>query len=280
MVDGPDPRPNGKVAGGMTVQDLLQGPRRIAVEIGGTFTDCVFEYGDGRLKTLKVPSTPRSPERSVRDALQRITAELGDTQEVRERITADGDVLVPLNEEDLADTAERLTRAGIEAVSVSLLHSYANDSHERRVRELLEEELPGVWIDISSEVAPEFREYERASTTTMSAYLGPRVSSYVGGLAGDLRTRKFDGTFLIMQSSGGVQRVNGGSVRPVEFLESGPVAGVTGATKIASGISVDSLITFDMGGTSTDISVVEAGKPKYTAESYLDGLPVRTPTVD
>jgi N-methylhydantoinase A len=327
----------------MTVQgrDSSQGFRRIAVEIGGTFTDCVFEYDDGQLKTLKVPSTPSSPERSVHDALQRITAELGGTREflhgstvatnavierkgartafvttsgfrdllelqrgarsnvydlqyvkpeplvqrehayeLRERITPDGSVLVPLNDEDLGHTAERLRRAGIEAVSVTLLHSYANDNHERRVRELLEEKLPGVWIDISSEVAPEFREYERASTTTMSAYLGPRVSSYVGGLAGDLRTRKFDGTFLIMQSSGGVQRVNGGSVRPVEFLESGPVAGVTGATKIASGISVDSLITFDMGGTSTDISVVEAGKPKYTAESYLDGLPVRTPTVD
>jgi N-methylhydantoinase A len=322
-------------------QSSPQGLRRIAVEIGGTFTDCVFEYEDGSLKTLKVPSTPSSPERSVRDALARIADRLDNAQEflhgstvatnavierkgartafattrgfrdllelqrgarnniydlqyvkpeplvqreqaheVHERTAADGSVLLPLDEERLERTAEVIGRAGAEAVSVTLLHSYANGGHERRVRDLLAERLPGVWIDISSEVAPEFREYERASTTTMSAYLGPRVSSYVGGLAADLRARRFEGTFLIMQSSGGVQRVNDGPVRPIEFLESGPVAGVTGASKVASRAGVGSLITFDMGGTSTDISVVDSGKLKYAAQSYLDGLPVRSPTVD
>jgi N-methylhydantoinase A len=325
----------------MATEDNPRSFRRIAVEIGGTFTDCMFEREDGHLLSLKVPSTPASPDRSVRDALLRMAAELGRTNEflhgstvatnavierkgsrtaflttngfrdllelqrgaresiydlqyvkpqplvprehayeVDERISSSGQVLKPLDEDALSRVAQQLEAAGVESVAVTLLHSYINDVHERRVRELLETWLPDVRVEISSEVAPEFREYERASTTAMSAYLGPTVASYVQKLAEELETRKFKGTFLLMQSSGGVQRVNGMAIRPVEFLESGPVAGVLGATKIASRIGVDSLITFDMGGTSTDVSVIDGGKLKYVAESQLGGLPVRSPTVD
>src|SRR5215213_3809611 len=315
--------------------------RRIAVEIGGTFTDCIFEREDGHLLMLKVPSTPASPDRSVRDALRRIATVLERTNEflhgstvatnavierkgsrtaflatkgfrdilelqrgareniydlqyvksqplvrrehayeVNERVSSSGEVLNPLDEAALGEIAQQLEAADVGAVAVTFLHSYMNDVHERRVRELLGTWLPDVRVEISSEVAPEFREYERASTTAMSAYLGPIVASYVQKLAQELETREFGGTFLVMQSSGGVQRVNGKPVRPVEFLESGPVAGVMGATQIASRIGVDSLITFDMGGTSTDVSVLDGGKLKYVAESQLGGLPVRSPTVD
>lgn len=314
---------------------------RIAVEIGGTFTDCVFEAENNRLVCVKVPSTPRSPERSVAQALDRIASTLehvteflhGSTvatnsliertgavtafvatkgfrdileiqrgarrniydlqyvkpaplverdhaYEICERMTADGAVLTPLADDALAELVGRLEASGVQAVAVTLLHSYANAEHETRVKEYLTRALPGLWVDVSSEIAPEFREYERASTTAMSAYLGPRISRYLAQLHTGLQERKFGGRFLVMKSAGGLQHVGHGPVRPVEMLESGPAAGASGAAGIAAQAGLRSVITFDMGGTSTDIAVVDGGELRYTSETIIDGLPVRSPTAD
>lgn len=315
--------------------------RRIAVEIGGTFTDCIFETGHGRLACAKVASTPRAPELSVVHALERMTASLehvteflhgstvatnalierkgsatafvttkgfrdileiqrGDRRniydiqyvkptplvsrdhayEVPERVTAAGDVLTPLADGALAELAEKLRASGVQAVAVTFLHSYANAAHEKRVQDYLRKALPGLWVDISSEIAPEFREYERASTTTMSAYLGPRISSYLAQMESTLRERDFGGRFLIMKSAGGLQHVGHGVVRPVEMLESGPAAGAAGAAEVAVRAGLGSVITFDMGGTSTDIAVVTDGQLRYASETSVEGLPVRSPSAD
>lgn len=315
--------------------------RRIAVEIGGTFTDCIFETEHGQLLCAKVPSTPRSPERSVSAALQRVAATLEQVKEflhgstvatnallerkgsatafvttegfrdilefqrgarrniydlqyvkpaplvgreyayeVSERMSAGGEVLAALPDEALKELGERIRASGVQAVGVTLLHSYANASHEMRLKDYLRDALPGLWVDISSDIAPEFREYERASTTVMSAYLGPRISTYLAELHSGLQERNFEGRFLVMKSAGGLQRVGHGPVRPVEMLESGPAAGASGAAEIAGRAGLCSVITFDMGGTSTDIAVVDGGKLRYASETSVEGLPVRSPTAD
>ncbi|MEU7838874.1 hydantoinase/oxoprolinase family protein [Nonomuraea sp. NPDC049129] len=325
----------------ITREDQAGAFRRIAVEIGGTFTDCVFETEQGALLCAKVPSTPGSPELSVQHALERMSTSLEQTQEflhgstvatnavierkgaptafvttegfrdilelqrgartniydlqyvkpaplvtrdhaheVTERITAAGEVLTPLAPDSLDALARRLETSGVRAVAVTLLHSYANAEHETRVQEYLNRALPGLWVDISSDVAPEFREYERASTTAMSAYLGPRISTYLSQLHEDLGARGFAGRFMVMKSSGGLQHIGHSHVRPVEMLESGPVAGAGGAAEIALRAGVRSVITFDMGGTSTDIAVIDDGRLRYASQSTLDGLPVRSPTAD
>jgi N-methylhydantoinase A len=166
-----------------------------------------------------------------------------------------------------------------EAVAVCLLHAYRDPSHERAVVDELRRRLPDAHVVASHEVAPEFREYERASTTAADAYLGPVVSRYLHALAGAAAAAELP-TPLVMRSSGGVATPGEAAEHPATILVSGPAAGVVGAARIAALAGVDDAIAFDMGGTSTDVCLISGGKAERSSERSIGALPIRLPAVD
>jgi N-methylhydantoinase A len=194
---------------------------------------------------------------------------------VPERLSASGEVLRPLEEAGLRAALEAL-RGEVDGVAVALLHAYADPAHEVRVAELVREALPGVPVSLSSHVLPEFREYERASTTALNAYVQPVMSSYLGRIADIAHGARIG----VMWSGGGVRGLDGTVERPVQTLLSGPAAGVLAAAWIADRCGTGDVVTLDMGGTSADVALVEGGVPLVAEESSLDGLPFRTPCLD
>src|SRR4051812_3449509 len=189
---------------------------------------------------------------------------------VRERVGPDG-VLVPLDEESLAAGVDAVREADVEAVAVCLLFSFLHPEHERRVGEALREALPDVRVSLSVELLPEFREYERCSTTAANAYLAPALSAYLA---------EIEPPPLVMQSSGGVVDAGAAADRPAACVLSGPAAGVAGAAFVAGAGGFEDVLTFDMGGTSTDVATVLGGQAQVTAESIVAGVPIRFPMVD
>jgi N-methylhydantoinase A len=190
---------------------------------------------------------------------------------VSERIAPEG-VLRPL---DLGS----LPAIDAEAVAVCLLHAYRDPSHERAVAEELRRRLPSAHVVASHEVAPEFREYERASTTAADAYLGPVASRYLSALAEASIAAGLPEP-LVMRSSGGVATPAEAAAHPATILVSGPAAGVVGAARIAALAGIDDAIAFDMGGTSTDVCLIAGGRAERASERNVGGLPIRLPTVD
>jgi N-methylhydantoinase A len=190
---------------------------------------------------------------------------------VRERMGPDG-VIEGLDLDSLPDV-------DAEAVAVCLLFSFRDSAHEQRVADELRRRLPGARIVASHEVSPEFREYERASTTAVDAYLGPLVGSYLGGLEDACASARLPEP-LVMLSSGGVATIEEAAAHPVRALVSGPAAGTVGAAAIARRAGIGSAISFDMGGTSTDVGLVQDGLAARASERTVGGLPVRVPTVD
>lgn len=201
--------------------------------------------------------------------------------EVEERVLADGSVLKALDVRAVEDAlCPVLIEGGFEAVAVCLLNAYANPVHEEALADVLARRCPGVEIALSSAVAREFREYERASTTVLSAYVQPIVNRYLQRFEARLEAGGFAGRFSVMQSNGGCLPARGMRKNAVTALLSGPAAGVIGAAGQAARSGFHDLITFDMGGTSTDICLVSGGRPDLAAEMTLDGLPVRMPAID
>jgi N-methylhydantoinase A len=208
--------------------------------------------------------------------------------EVPERMTFDGKVLLTLDEEAVRAAARAMVAAGIKAVSVCFLHSYANDAHERRAGEILAEEAPSLSIALSSQVSPVYREYERASTTALNAYLMPAVSSYVRLLQEGLADRGYRRPLFIMQSNGGVATPDVVQQFPIRIIESGPAAGVLTAMRYAEAAGTDNLLSFDMGGTTAKVCLIESGVPSLTGQFEVDmvklkknsGLPINIPAID
>jgi N-methylhydantoinase A len=201
--------------------------------------------------------------------------------EVPERILADGTVLEPLDQDDVAARLIPALRDGrYEAVAICLLNAYVNPTHERRLAELLAAALPGVHITISSEITREFREFERASTTTLSAYVQPVIDRYIARFRQRLDGVGFKGRFSVMQSNGGRLPAEAMRANAINALLSGPAAGVMGAVRQTGRSGYKNLITLDIGGTSTDVCVVTDGAPQLTQEFSLDGLPIRIPLLD
>ena len=213
--------------------------------------------------------------------------------EVSERMDSHGRVVMPLCEEDVRRCAEVLEGHGVEAVAVCLLNSYANPDHEARVKEILEETLPGVYLAVSSELSPEFREFERSSTVATVAYIGPGFQRYVDELQRSLaRELAPPPKLYIMQSSGGMASAEVEMRRPHFTLESGPAAGVLAAVDLGLRLDMPDIISFDMGGTTAKASLIQDGKPsivsmleigKEATGFYgirITGLPVRTPSID
>lgn len=209
--------------------------------------------------------------------------------DVRERITRDGEVRVPLDLDDVRRKVARLVRQGIESVAVCFLHAYKNPVHEQAVQRLTETEFPQITVSISSEVSPEIREYERTSTTVCNAYVQPLVDRYVRRMEEALRERGFAGQFLLMLSSGTLAVADVARRFPIRLLESGPAAGALVAGYIGNATGRRELVGFDMGGTTAKICLVREGRPKVTPAIEVarmhrfkpgSGLPIKTPVVD
>jgi N-methylhydantoinase A len=197
---------------------------------------------------------------------------------VDERMGPDGEIK-PLDEESLRETVRALEEADVEAVAVCLLFAFAHPGHERRVGEALRGAMPGVHVSLSSEVLPEFREYERFSTTAADAYLGPKLAAYLKNLAEKAEAAGVPAP-LIMQSSGGVVPVEDAAADAAGCVLSGPAGGVVGAAHVGALGGYGDLLTFDMGGTSTDVAPIIAGEAQTTTETVVAGVPIKLPMVD
>jgi N-methylhydantoinase A len=202
-----------------------------------------------------------------------------DTFEVTERSLFDGSVAQPFDEDDARSVARTISERGYQAVAVAFLHSYANPSHESRMRQILEEEAPGVEVTLSHELSREYREYERTSTAVLDAYIKPIMRSYLKALEGELTSRGFDGRFLMSRSGGGAMTASAAREQPVNLILSGPAGGVVGAAAFAKLIDRPNLITIDMGGTSLDASLVQNGAPVLYHGAEFEGLPINTPSL-
>jgi N-methylhydantoinase A len=311
---------------------------RVAIDTGGTFTDCVYLRG-GRLEVLKVFSTPADPSQAVLQAMVQIgagkvlemrhgstvgtntmlerkgarvafvtTAGFEDTiaigrqarsklydwfapipvclipRELRfgvpERVSSDGEILQSPTDEDLQSLVEVVRASGAEAVAISLLFSFANSENERRVEAALES--LGMPISSSHRVLPEFREFERASTTVVNAYLAPRMQNYLLRLEQSVTVQNPGSRIDVMQSSGGIVSARVAAQEPVRTILSGPAGGVIGASQVARWAGFDRIIGIDMGGTSTDVFLADmtAGGVRRTNESIVADVPISVPMLD
>jgi N-methylhydantoinase A len=309
--------------------------RRIAADIGGTFTDIAVLTEDGRLATRKLPSTPASYAdaviQGIIELLDQLDSPIGDLEdvlhgctvatnailehkgaktallttkgfrdvlelqrvrvpelykplyvkpvplvprnlrfEVEERMGPRGDVITSLNEADVRRAAEQIKAADVEAIAVCFLHSYANPEHERRVGEILREELPDCFISLSIDVLPQKLEYERTSTVVINSYVGPPMKRYVRSMLDQLSQAGVNGRLMIMQSNGGILDAESVIEKPAQIIECGPAAGVVGAEHVARLSGYGNIITLDMGGTTAKASIIEKGNLTF-AENYEVG---------
>ncbi|MBV9182309.1 MAG: hydantoinase/oxoprolinase family protein [Acidobacteria bacterium] len=308
---------------------------RIAIDSGGTFTDCVYVEG-GLLKLLKVLSSAADPGNSVLESLRRIrphhppevrhgttigtnallertgarvafvtTAGFEDTIAigrqarhnlynwmasprpclvppecrfgVSERVSESGAILAAPREEELVALCEQVRSSGAESVAVSLLFSFQNPENERRLATALKQ--LGIPISVSHQILPEFREYERASTVVANAYLAVKAGAYLSRLEAHIE-REFRGSLYVMQSSGGIISAKLAAEEPVRTVLSGPAGGAVGAHRVAQLAGFKNIIAFDMGGTSTDVSLIDSLGPRPTSEARVAEIPVSVPILD
>jgi len=314
---------------------------RVAVDIGGTFTDLVVETEGHAPRVGKVLSTPDDLVRGVVAAVEAASVSLADTElfihgttsglntllerrgasvalittggfrdayligrghrpdmydlryrkptpllerdaifELDERIGADGEELAPVHRDELEVIAKAIAEGGFEAVAVCLVHAYVEPRHELEVRDHLRSLLEGIPVLLSHETAPEWREYERTSTVVTSAYITPKVQSYLQRIQAELAARGLEVPLHITQSNGGAMRAELAADRAVLTLFSGPVGGVVGGREIGRELDQPNLICVDMGGTSFDVSLVRDGDVGLQSEFELQGLPILAPAVE
>jgi N-methylhydantoinase A len=328
-------------------------PARLAVDIGGTFTDLALEHGDAR-HTLKVLTTPAAPERGVLEGVGRILEAAGlaaadiqvlvhgttlatnalierkgartallTTQGFRdvlalgnesrydqydldivlpeplvprylrlgvpERLDRDGRVLLPLDEAAVRAQVAVLREAGVESLAIGFLHAYRNGAHEQRARAIAAEMLPGVAISLSSEVSPEMREWERFSTTAANAYVQPLMASYLTRLEAALRGMGLAAPIFLMLSGGGLTTIETACRFPIRLVESGPAGGAIFAAGVARACGLDRVLSFDMGGTTAKICLIDNFAPQHARAFEVarvgrfkkgSGLPLRIPVIE
>ena len=201
---------------------------------------------------------------------------------VPERLAADGSVITPLDEDAVRDAARELGTLGVESVAVCFLFSYLDQTHELRAAEIVREELPGAFVCTSADIATQFREFERFTTASMNAFVGPGTGDYLARLRAGLDAHGIDAEILIMRSNGGVASVAEASERPVTLMLSGPAAGILGAGWASALVGRERLVTFDLGGTSADIAIItEDGVSEASArDTSIAGFPLLTPMFD
>src|SRR5919108_1205361 len=210
-------------------------------------------------------------------------------REVGERLDETGRVLIPLNRMEVFDVVQELLRDGVEALAVVLLHSFRNPAHERIIREVVESEFPSLALSLSSDVMPEIREYERTSTTVANVYVKPIAHRYLQRLRSEVQQLGFRGDLYIMLSNGGITTCETASDYPIRLIESGPAAGALAASVYSQLKGLDHVISFDMGGTTAKICVIDEGQPLVTTEFEVarmyrfkkgSGLPVKVPVLE
>ncbi|MFQ3566968.1 MAG: hydantoinase/oxoprolinase family protein [Aggregatilineales bacterium] len=316
---------------------------RIAVDIGGTFTDLVMADGEKKATiTGKVLTTPANPAIGVMNGLRQIVDDPSkieffvhgttvglnaflerkgervllimtqglrdaysiargdrktlyelhyrkpqrlvprrDVFEVRERLRWDGSILEPLHEEDFAPIVDKIRAESIKSVAICFIHAYVNPEHELRAREILRAALgETISITLSHEIAREWREYERASSAVMNAYIAPIVQRYLSSLEHELSGFGVDAAVHVMQSNGGIIRAKTAREQPIHTLLSGPVGGTIGGVALAKATGRPNLLCVDMGGTSFDMSLIIDGKPSVSNETEQQGLPLLLPLVE
>jgi N-methylhydantoinase A len=316
---------------------------RVSADIGGTFTDLVFQHAEtGRCEAFKVLSTPHNPALAVIEGLNQALPEGGevtffvhgttvglnsvltrrgakvallttknyrdvytiqgndrgeifsihwrkpkplvaipDTFVVNERISAKGEVEIPLDVAELDGLVAAVQERGYEAIAICLLFAFKNPVHERAAEAYLREKLPGISITLSHRVSPEWREFARTSTTVMDAYTAPVIRRYLDTLIAQLADRLPQGGQVhVMESNGGAMTAAAASEIPLQTLLSGPVGGTIGGQTLAGAIGRPNLICVDMGGTSFDASLIIDGKPSASNEAMLEGLPIQMSIVD
>ena len=231
----------------------------------------VLEIGRHGTPRQVNPQSWVKPDRPVRPR---------DIVEVPERAGVGGEILTPLDEQAVRHAARKFRADEITSIAVSFIHSYSNSNHENRARELILEEYPSAQVSLSSEVLAVFREYERTMTTVLNAYVMPRVSSYIGNLENSLRANSVDSSFSIMKSNGGMIGAEVAMRQPVHTALSGPAAGVMAALQIAENTGVKNSISFDMGGTSTDVALLQDGNPTLNLAGRLGTWPIQLPMLD
>ncbi|MBW2153378.1 MAG: hydantoinase/oxoprolinase family protein [Deltaproteobacteria bacterium] len=200
--------------------------------------------------------------------------------EVEERVYGNGAVLIPLNRKTVERALFTLKEAGVAAVAVCLLHSYLFFDHEKQIKQMANKMFPEAYLSISHEVTPEFREYERLSTTVVNAYLGPVINHYMIGLENRVKELGIETDIYITQSNGGIISLDKARFNPVRTVLSGPSTGVIGAAHTASTAGHTDIITFDMGGTSTDVCLVQNNQPHVAIQRDIEGYTVKTPMID
>ena len=201
-------------------------------------------------------------------------------REVRERLRYDGTVLEPLDEASVIEAVEDLVDLGVTRIAVCLLHAYANPTHEQRVGAIVAERFPDTFVSLSSVVLPEYREYERAMTTLIDVMVKPYCQTYLNRAREQIELRAGETPFLIMQSNGGIVSSDAAGEKPVTMLLSGPAGGVLGATHVASLAGYRDILTLDVGGTSTDVSLVRDLTPQLSTHTVVESYPVKTPMLD
>ncbi len=244
----------GAVTGMLTTRGF-----RDVIEIGRQVRPHLFDYG-----------VTKPPPLAARE--HRI--------EIGERMSSHGDVLDALDEREVEAAAMKLSRAGIQSVAVCFLHSYRNPLHEQAARRVVERLMPDAYVSVSSEVLPEFREYERWSTTLLNAAVGPRMETYLESFLTRVKHLGIAVEPFTIHSNGGLMSMRAVRAFPVRPCLSGPAAGVVGAAEIGRVAGFANLVTFDVGGTSTDVSLVYRGKPLFSSSRLVADYPLKTPMID
>jgi N-methylhydantoinase A len=332
---------------------------RVAIDIGGTFTDLVaLNEKSGEILNIKVPSTPREPAKAVIKAFQEFLRKTNNTEvsviihattiatnallgqlnlelpktaliatkgfrdvieigrqrrhelynlfiqkprtlvprrlrfEAGERTGPKGEILTPLNKNQLGSLTKQLENENVKSVAVALLFSYINRKHEREIGKILKKSLPKTYVSLSSEIAPEYREYERTSTAVVNAVLMPIVSSYLDDLQRKIRKLRVKAPLCMMQSDGGIATKNVVSKKPVSMVESGPAAGVIASSFYGKALGIENILSFDMGGTTAKAGAIKEATPEVVSEYEVagkvhsgrivkgSGYPVRYPFID
>jgi N-methylhydantoinase A len=207
-------------------------------------------------------------------------ASLADTREAVERMDARGATVVPVDRDQVRGVVEDLIASGVESLTISLINSYVDGRHEQEIAAIVEEVRPGFPVTISSDVLPEFREYERTLTACMNSYVRPTVADYVGRLESRLRDLGTGGELNILRSDAGVMTPREAARNPVYGVLSGPSGGVAGALHVATRAGYPNILTFDMGGTSTDVSLCRGGEPTIGRETAIGQFTIKVPSVD
>src|SRR6202167_5907605 len=204
--------------------------------------------------------------------------------EVKERMLADGEIDTTLDEGEIVALGQRLERLGIEAVAILFLNCYANADHERRAKAILEKNHPRMFVSASHELSQEYRAFERCATVAANAYVGPKVRRYIGEIDAHMRAAGFSGSFLVVQSTGGLYEAEQAQDQCIRMLESGPAAGVIGTQALCRTLRIDNAIAFDMGGTTAKAGVIHHGEALTTGAAliggYEQGLPVQIAMMD